>query len=451
MFKEAYANFIYSEADAEYSSHVDLRIMVDQFVKDLSAGKKVVLVSHSQGNFFSNNAYAYIVARYPEYLSSIGIVAVGTPASFVAGNGLVTQNSQDAIIFSLVNSVLGFDVVPANVSINGPNDPINHAFIDTYMLKSSAKIVSDVRTMINRLEQPEISAECDEKIAKVTTLNASNVTDSAATLRGRLTDGENADVWFVHGSASSVSCDSQTFDGVGSHTAETIVDENISNLKSNTTYIYKACALGAEGRVSDGGLIQFITTRSSAKITNAGATSIGVTSATLRGSLTSGIGVDVWFRWGLQNTTLACNGDSYNGRGNESAPSVVSKTITNLAAGTTYKYIACAKGTNGVTNSSAEETFTTNVPEQSCSDAAYVGDTSGLSITYDFGTKRGIATVGFEAFEIADKFEIYKHNTNTRLLYSPGFVRGYKFQIYPQSQMLQTQLLQCLFLYQNHM
>jgi hypothetical protein len=80
---------------------------VDNYLADLNSGKKVVIVAHSQGNFYANNAYRYIKEDYNKFIDSIGIVSVATPATWVEGaprrpddkiNDYYTNNPNDLII-----------------------------------------------------------------------------------------------------------------------------------------------------------------------------------------------------------------------------------------------------------------------------------------------------------------------------------------------------------------
>jgi hypothetical protein len=50
----------------------------------LNEGKRVVIVAHSQGNYYANAVYDRLTIEKPAWASSIGIVAVATPASRVA-------------------------------------------------------------------------------------------------------------------------------------------------------------------------------------------------------------------------------------------------------------------------------------------------------------------------------------------------------------------------------
>lgn len=82
-FQDAFNDSLTLISEVSYALDGELRIMINEYLQDLNSGKKVVIVSHSQGNFYANAAYQYIWDNYLKYRNSIGIVAVGTPAGRV--------------------------------------------------------------------------------------------------------------------------------------------------------------------------------------------------------------------------------------------------------------------------------------------------------------------------------------------------------------------------------
>jgi hypothetical protein len=117
----------------------------------LSEGNKVVLVAHSQGNLFANIAYLGI---YPEYINSFGVVSVGTPDNYVAGDGPYTTLDEDIVIGNVPASL------PANINnffgINW-HDWSGHKFADSYMAsgrQAETKILDDTIDTINKLSAP---------------------------------------------------------------------------------------------------------------------------------------------------------------------------------------------------------------------------------------------------------------------------------------------------------
>jgi len=68
----------------------------------LGQGKRVLIVSHSQGNFYANAVYNTLSAQYG---ASIGNVQVATPASYVASGGPHLTLNEDLIITPITSSL----------------------------------------------------------------------------------------------------------------------------------------------------------------------------------------------------------------------------------------------------------------------------------------------------------------------------------------------------------
>ncbi|MCF6208386.1 MAG: hypothetical protein L3J61_03215, partial [Ghiorsea sp.] len=81
---------------ANYVLDGDVQRHVTIYEASLKAGNKVVIVSHSQGNFYSNAAYRVLTQR--GYGNNVGIVAVATPSRIVEGGGTYITAPEDKII-----------------------------------------------------------------------------------------------------------------------------------------------------------------------------------------------------------------------------------------------------------------------------------------------------------------------------------------------------------------
>ncbi|MFZ2719450.1 MAG: hypothetical protein WAZ27_01120 [Minisyncoccia bacterium] len=128
------------------------------------SGKKVLVVSHSQGNFFANAAYQTLYSgSEPLRSRSFGIVSVANPASFVGGNGPYTTLAEDGIIAAIrLTTPPGIQPpLPPNLTniLSGArtSDWKGHSFLDEYMTtgsRSVAKIMPDVIATMNGLQRP---------------------------------------------------------------------------------------------------------------------------------------------------------------------------------------------------------------------------------------------------------------------------------------------------------
>lgn len=144
----------------------DLDIHLQLYRTKIVAGKTVVVVAHSQGNFFANAAYDVLYnGAVPIAVNSFGIVSVANPASFVGGGGPYTTALEDLVIGAIAR-VPGV-VPPLSPNISNINsgaiitDWLGHSITDEYLVDGSRtqpKIVADVDGMIASLTAPLVSA-----------------------------------------------------------------------------------------------------------------------------------------------------------------------------------------------------------------------------------------------------------------------------------------------------
>jgi hypothetical protein len=125
----------------------DLRNQVTHYRETIDGGTKVILVAHSQGNFFGNQAYTFLS---PTQRASFGMVSVATPAGSVAGNGPYTTLVPDFIhLFPGAR--------PANLlAITPCGNPIScHFFLETYLRYPGPrnKILDDMLEVLTSLEE----------------------------------------------------------------------------------------------------------------------------------------------------------------------------------------------------------------------------------------------------------------------------------------------------------
>ncbi|TSC78092.1 MAG: autotransporter adhesin [Parcubacteria group bacterium Gr01-1014_24] len=116
--------------------------------------QKLLLVGHSQGNFYANNFYDKVTDRGLASIprESIGVYGVATPASHVAGGGNYITSDTDRVIAARVGRVL--KILPPNTHIlfQLSDDPDGHSFSDVYLKYQGAKIVSDIESSLEKLQ-----------------------------------------------------------------------------------------------------------------------------------------------------------------------------------------------------------------------------------------------------------------------------------------------------------
>lgn len=130
-------------AATSYVIDSDLRQHINNYKTDLLEGKKVVLVAHSQGNFYANEACSLINS------DSIATVAVATPAHYIAKGFYYTTLERDKII-KLIPSL------PANTKNSQRYEWTGHSFIKSYLEGdiSGPKIINQIRSTIEKLKDP---------------------------------------------------------------------------------------------------------------------------------------------------------------------------------------------------------------------------------------------------------------------------------------------------------
>lgn len=156
--------------DAAYQKYFDTDIVTDydlmEIFKDAASKvstEKVLLVGHSQGNFYVNSFYDTIIKNVndPSY-KSLGVYGVASPASRVAGGGKYITSSTDQVI-EKVRRLSPIMVLPANENIILPegNNLNGHEFGDTYVKFRTEKIVNDIEYSLSKLQNNDIQIEDD--------------------------------------------------------------------------------------------------------------------------------------------------------------------------------------------------------------------------------------------------------------------------------------------------
>ena len=124
-----------------------------RFRTDLSEGRKVLIIPHSQGNLFANEAMATLIS---EYARSIRAVGVATPASRTVNNSTYVTANDDRVINALRS--ISIRTLRGNIDndpgiLNDSRGFLNHAFIKGYFSQNLPS-----RTEINRLVHATIGA-----------------------------------------------------------------------------------------------------------------------------------------------------------------------------------------------------------------------------------------------------------------------------------------------------
>jgi hypothetical protein len=136
--------------------------------------QKILLVGHSQGNFYANTFYDKVADEPGGVPSrSIGVYSVATPSTHVAGGGLYLTSDTDKVISGAVSRAPFSNILKPNAHIDfkdSDDGGMGHDFSKIYLTYQGDRIISDIKTSLNRLQ------ENDEQDAGDPCLSAPNLT-----------------------------------------------------------------------------------------------------------------------------------------------------------------------------------------------------------------------------------------------------------------------------------
>lgn len=134
---------------------------VVQYEAALQTGERVIVVAHSQGNFFANEAIQEASDRRPQCARSIAAVGVATPASSPANEASGYVTAEDDVVINFARAVFPH-VLPGNVDNQtgepDERDSLRHYFYESYFaegLESRTRIDSLVETLAEDLPYPD--------------------------------------------------------------------------------------------------------------------------------------------------------------------------------------------------------------------------------------------------------------------------------------------------------
>ena len=156
------------------TSDYDLTNILNDASKKVTT-QKVLLVAHSQGNFYANDFYDSLASRPGGIPSeSIGVYGVADPSSRVAGDGKYITSSNDKVI-NLVRVKGLVNVLKPNVNLPATNPGMfpGHDFSDIYLKYDGNRIVSDIKDSLSKLKNNDEQDSQENCIApqKVTFLH----------------------------------------------------------------------------------------------------------------------------------------------------------------------------------------------------------------------------------------------------------------------------------------
>src|SRR6185369_9430797 len=249
----------------------------------------------------------------------------------------------------------------------------------------------------------------------VTTLAASGVSNSGATLNGQASPGGAAATgWFRYGTTDPGTCN-DTFGtrvpttggaNLGSGTTAAPFSQALTGLLPGTTYYFCAIAQNAVG-VGTGTVLSFTTSAVAPVVTTSSVSGVTNSSATLNGSANpSGADTTGWFRYGSTDPG-ACN-DTFGARvpagnggsplGAGTAPVSFSQVATGLSGGVTYYFCAIASNSAG-RSFGAVLTFRIDAPAPTVATAAATEVTGSGATLNASANPNGTAATGWFRYD----------------------------------------------------
>ena len=132
----------------------------------LKEGKRIIIVAHSQGNFYANTAYDGLVRQDPGYANRLGIVAVASPDSRVAGGGPYITVPEDEVIAAVrlvypatlaATPTSGFSANMPELGLTVWSDAsFGHNFVEWYLAGTYTRnfIMDAIVQALNKLQPP---------------------------------------------------------------------------------------------------------------------------------------------------------------------------------------------------------------------------------------------------------------------------------------------------------
>ncbi len=154
------------------NSDFDLVDMLDDASEKIKT-QKVLLVGHSQGNFYTNNFYDKVAGKIGGVpVESIGVYGVATPADRVAGGGKYLTSDTDSVIATLVGSLKNIMSPNTHIDLNGVKSN-GHDFSEIYLKYRGDKIVSDIKSSLDKLNINKVQDDLSQCISsqKISTIH----------------------------------------------------------------------------------------------------------------------------------------------------------------------------------------------------------------------------------------------------------------------------------------
>lgn len=137
-----------------YVNNPQLQELVAVLRINHTLGRKALLVGHSQGNFYANQAINYLQLKFRDVGYCVDTVATATLASYVAKSGPYITRNDDRAVNRARSWPGGASILPANIDGGGSVLALTtyHNFIEHYLtpshMRSRLRADIDARTAV---------------------------------------------------------------------------------------------------------------------------------------------------------------------------------------------------------------------------------------------------------------------------------------------------------------
>ena len=300
-------------------------------------------------------------------------------------------------------------------SIGSGNAPVTYSQAVTGLTPATTYYVCAIGQNTNGTVFGSLLTFTTPAAPAVTTLAASSVTGTGATLNGTANPrSSDAHGWFRYSTTSPGTCN-DTFGtrapavgdtALGAGAAAVPFDEVVTGLTPGSTVYF--CAIASNTTGTAFGAVLSLTTLGPPTVVTLAPTPIGSTTATLQGSVNPNqASATVWFRYdtvspGTCNDSFGTRGPSVGGTvvGSGSTVVPITQAVTGLTANTTYHVCAIGQNSEG-TSFGAVVTFSTTAAPTVVTNTVS-GVTTTAAVFNGTGTANGAAATGWFRYSITN-------------------------------------------------
>lgn len=158
-FRKKYAQKIQGEDSALQGHDAELREHLKEYSSHLEKEEGVLVVSHSQGNFYAHAAYRLLMEKFGVLLP-MKVIPIASPEFEETSEGLLNGWPYTTLFSDGIVALVPHHLPPNTA--NKPSGLFDHRFVKHYLNgnKSGPKIISDIACVVStfRMRRPSIDS-----------------------------------------------------------------------------------------------------------------------------------------------------------------------------------------------------------------------------------------------------------------------------------------------------